>query len=105
MLADDAVRDGQPEPGPLTYTLGREEGVEDSLANGCRHTGAVVAHAAEHTTVLASSGQEDLAGPLQRGDSVLGVVDHVQNDLFHLVEVEARLGQLVVELQHRLDLR
>src|SRR5262249_1307968 len=83
---DDVVADRQPEPRPGAGRLGREEGVEDPLAQVRRHAGAVVAEAHLYFRPGVARRDDQLlceARPLRLpplGGGVTGVLRQVQDD-------------------------
>src|SRR5919201_5325210 len=60
VLLDDAVGDGEAEPGPGPHVLGREEGIEDALLEPFRNAGAGVTHGHAHVAPVdrAANGDE-----------------------------------------------
>ncbi len=89
VLLDDAVGDGQAQPGALADVLGREERVEDAVADRGRHARTVVLETEVDRFARHSRFEHDRSRGLQRTDRLLGVVQQVQDHLLDLVEVEA----------------
>ena len=82
MLLDDAVADGEPQPGPLARHLRGEERVVDAAEDLRRDALAVVLHVQTYTQVLLRGANADLAP-----QGILGVEQQVEDHLLQLAAI------------------
>src|SRR5262245_53709662 len=96
MLADDLARDEQTETGAMTWLLGREEGLEDVLAESGRDAVSGVGDL---------HGQPVARGPGAHGDSppgrggIEGIGQEVEDDLLELAGVPPHHGGSLLEIE------
>jgi hypothetical protein len=98
-LHNDFVANGKSLAGALPNLLGREEGIEDAVANVQGDTRPVVLDFDLHILVDLSGTDGELSAmacSLRRGvtDGVRGVDDQIQEDLIQLIAVAFDAGQI-----------
>jgi hypothetical protein len=88
VLLDDAVGDGEAEPGPDPHVLGREERIEDALLESFRDAGAGITHGHAHVAHLdGTANGDELTRRVRHGVTRVG--QQVDEDLLELDGVGA----------------
>src|SRR5437762_2562539 len=87
------VRDGEPEPRSLAHRLGREEGLEDALAELRRDPRTAVGDLDEHAAVLCIRSQADFALSFDR---LYRVRQEIHEDLVDLSRIAAGTRDVAV---------